>query len=303
MSEPQFIIRGVLPALMTPFDTDGSVNVDMLRKLIAYEIGEGANGFFICGSTGDGFLLTREERRLVTEVAVNEAAGQVPIIAHVGAMSTDESAAMAQDAKKLGVDAVASVPPLYYPVGTDGFVQHMQAIGRAADMPTYCYYIPTLTGHALGGDEFVEILDQIDNLVGLKYTHTDHFLLWWILDAVKGRYSVFNGSDQIFCQGLLTGACGGIGSTYNYQLRNILAVYEAVQAGDFEKARQAQWKANKVIQVLFRFSGATGGSTVERAIMQLLGFEVGGPRGPRVGFPEDQKDDLRKALEEIGFFE
>ena len=298
MAEPQFIIRGVLPALVTPFHEDGAVNTAMIGKLVAHQLDQGANGFFICGSTGDGFLLTREERKLVAETVVGEVAGQAKVICHVGAISSDESAAMAADARAAGVDAVSSVPPIYYPVGLEGFVLHMQTIARASDLPVYCYYIPQLTGHSLGGDQFVEVMDQIDNLAGLKFTHSDLFLLWWILDAAGDRYSVFNGSDQMLCQGLMTGACGGIGSTYNYQTRNIVDVYDAVQAGDFEKARQAQWKANRVIQVLFRFNQY---GTVERAILKLIGLDPGPPRPPRVPFPGDKLPELKKALEEVGF--
>ena len=102
-------------------------------------------------------------------------------------------------------------------------------------------------------------------------------------------------------QGLLTGACGGIGSTYNYQTRNIVDVYEAVQAGDLDKAREAQWRANQVVQVLFRFKA--GGVAVERAILQLMGFDVGAPRPPKVPFPDDRLPALRNALEEIGFLQ
>ncbi|MEA3365011.1 MAG: dihydrodipicolinate synthase family protein [Candidatus Hydrogenedentes bacterium] len=298
MSEPQFVIRGILPALLTPFK-DGGVNIDMLKKLVRFQLDQGCHGFFVNGSTGDGFLMTREERKSVVEAVVSEVAGQGKVIAHVGTVSSDEAAAMAIDARKAGADAVASVPPIYYPVDLEGFELHMRTIAEAADIPTYCYYIPALTGHALGGDQFVEVAERIPNLVGFKYTHSDMFLLWWILDALGDKISVFNGSDQMLLQGLITGACGGIGSTYNYQTRNIVDVYEAVEAGDLEKAREAQWRANQVVQVLFRLKG--GGAAVERAILRLMGYEVGPPRPPKVPFPDEKLPALRTALEEIGF--
>ncbi|HOD51571.1 MAG TPA: dihydrodipicolinate synthase family protein [Candidatus Hydrogenedentes bacterium] len=300
MSKPQFVIRGILPALMTPFK-DGGVDEKMLKKLVRFQLDQGCHGFFVNGSTGDGFLMTREERRRVVEVVVSEVAGQAKVIAHVGAVSSDEAAAMAVDARKAGADAVASVPPIYYPVELEGFELHMRTIGVAADMPTYCYYIPALTGHALGGDQFVEVTQRIPNLVGFKYTHSDMFLLWWILDALGDRISVFNGSDQMLLQGLITGACGGIGSTYNYQTRTIVDIYEAMQAGDLDKAREAQWRANQVVQVLFRFKA--GGVATERAILKLMGYDVGAPRPPKVPFPDDELPALRKALEGVGFLQ
>jgi len=300
VSKPQFVIRGILPALMTPFK-DGGVDEKMLKKLVRFQLDQGCHGFFVNGSTGDGFLMTREERRRVVEVVVSEVAGQAKVIAHVGAVSSDEAAAMAVDARKAGADAVASVPPIYYPVELEGFELHMRTIGVAADMPTYCYYIPALTGHALGGDQFVEVTQRIPNLVGFKYTHSDMFLLWWILDALGDRISVFNGSDQMLLQGLITGACGGIGSTYNYQTRTIVDIYEAMQAGDLDKAREAQWRANQVVQVLLRFKA--GGVATERAILKLMGYDVGEPRPPKVPFPDDELPALRKALEGVGFLQ
>jgi N-acetylneuraminate lyase len=223
------------------------------------------------------------------------------VIAHVGAISSDEAAAMAVDARNAGVDAVASVPPIYYPVGLDGFVRHMQTIARAADLPMYCYYIPALTGHALGGDQFLDVMGKIDNLVGLKYTHTDQFLMWWIISAVGDRYSVLNGCDQMLCQALLTGAVGGIGSTYNYQTKTIVGIYQAMRSGDIDRAKQLQWKANEVVRVLFRFNG--GQVATERAIMELIGLDMGDPRPPKVPFPDDQVQPLRQALEAAGFFD
>ena len=110
MSKPPFVIRGILPALMTPFK-DGGVDEKMLKKLVRFQLDQGCHGFFVNGSTGDGFLMTREERRRVVEVVVSEVAGQAKVIAHVGAVSSDEAAAMAVDARKAGADAVASVPP------------------------------------------------------------------------------------------------------------------------------------------------------------------------------------------------
>ncbi|MGI6459228.1 MAG: dihydrodipicolinate synthase family protein [Candidatus Hydrogenedentales bacterium] len=298
MSHPHSVIRGILPALLTPFK-DGSVNESELKKLLRFQLDQGCHGFFVNGSTGDGFLMSREERKRVLDVVVGEVAGQGKVIAHVGAISSDEAAAMAVDARKAGADAVASVPPIYYPVELEGFELHMRTIAEAADLPTYCYYIPALTGHSLGGDQFVDVVRRIPNLVGFKYTHSDLFLLWWILDALGDRISVFNGNDQMLMQALLTGACGGIGSTYNYQTRTIVDIYDAVEAGDWKKAREAQWRANQVVQVLFRFKA--GGVSVERAILQLMGFDVGAPRAPKVPFPDHTLAALRTALEEIGF--
>ncbi|MBI4557308.1 MAG: dihydrodipicolinate synthase family protein [Candidatus Hydrogenedentes bacterium] len=300
MSYAPSAIEGVLPAFVTPFDNNGSVNVPMIRVLVARHLEEGCNGFFVCGSTGEGLLLDSDERKLVARTVIETVAGAVPVIVHVGAMSTREAAALAQDARKAGAAAVSSVPPIYFRVGLTGMMEHIRAIASAAELPTYYYHIPMLTGVELTGDELVQAFLNVEGVVGLKFTHTDMYFLWTILDAARGRLRVFNGADQMLFHGLCTGACGGIGSTYNYQMRTMVGIYQAFRRGDFETARKLQWRANQVIRVLFRNGGNIA---TEKAILKLQGFDVGIPRSPIVPFPEERLGELRRQLDEVGFFE
>lgn len=293
-------IKGVMPAFITPYDNSGAVNVSMIRRMAVWQIEQGACGFFVCGSTGEGLLLTPEERKLVAQTVIETVAGQVPVMVHVGAVSTQESAALAAHARKIGAAAVSSIPPVYYKVGLPGMLQHIRGIAEAAQLPTFYYHIPALTGVYLSADELVDAFTSVPGVAGMKYTDSDMFFMWSMLDSAHGNFRVFNGSDQMLIDGLCTGAIGGIGSTYNYQMRNIAGVYNAMQAGDFPKAREFQWKANAVIKVLFR-NGAN--LACEKAIMRLLGFDTGMPRSPMVSFPPEKMDDLRRQLEAIHFFD
>jgi len=293
-------IKGVMPAFITPYDRYGEVNVDMIRRMVAWQMDQGACGFFVCGSTGEGLLLTPEERKLVAETVIETVAGQVPVMVHVGAVATREAASLAAHARKIGAAAVSSIPPVYYKVGLAGMLQHIRGIAEASDLPTFYYHIPALTGVYLSADELVDAFTSVPGVAGMKYTDSDMFFLWSMLDSAKGNFRVFNGSDQMLIDGLHTGAIGGIGSTYNYQMRNIAGVYNAMLAGEFEKAREYQDKANAVIKVLFR-NGAN--LACEKAIMRLLGFDTGMPRSPMVSFPQEKVDDLRRQLEAIHFFD
>lgn len=292
-------LEGVMPALMTPYRSDGSVNTDMIRRLVAWQLECGSQGFYLCGSTGEGLLLTAGERELVVETVLAETSRQVPVIVHVGAMSTAEAVRLARHANKAGADAVSSLPPLYYRVGLSGMVAHLRAIAQAAELPTYYYHIPALTGVELAAGELVEVLTAVEGFAGLKFTHTDMYLLWAILEAGRGRLGVFCGADQVLFHALAAGACGGIGSTYNYQMRTIAGIYAAFRASDFDRARRLQEQANRVLNVLFEF-GAVG---VEKAIMQLLGFEVGIPRAPLSALSEERRNALRSRLERVGLFD
>ena len=132
MSNSSKPIEGVMPALITPYRPDGSVNVDMIRTLVALHIEEGCNGFFVCGSTGEGLFLTPEERKLVAQTVIEEVAGQVAVTVHVGTVCTDLSVELAKHAKQIGASAVSSVPPIYYKVGLPGMMQHIRRIARAS---------------------------------------------------------------------------------------------------------------------------------------------------------------------------
>lgn len=292
-------IKGVMPALMTPYHADGTVNHEMIRRLVAHHIEQGCNGFFVCGSTGEGLLLTTDERKKIARTVIETVSGQVPVIVHVGAVSTNESADLAADAREAGADAVASIPPVYYRVGLEGMLAHIRAIAQAADLPTFYYHIPKLTGVELTADQLIDALASVEGVAGLKFTDTDLFFMWWLVQGGKGKVRVFNGADQMLFQGLATGACGGIGSTYNYQMKTISSVYKAVIEGNLLKAKELQGKANEVIRVLFR-NGAN--LACEKAIMYLLGFDVGIPRKPMVPFPSERVESLRDQLNQIGFF-
>ena len=290
-------IEGVMPALITPYQSDGSVNYAMVRRLVEMQLEQGACGFFVCGSTGEGLLLTTDERKRIARTVIETVAGEAPVIVHVGALSTNEAVALARDAKAAGAAAVSSIPPIYYKVGLEGMLEHIRAIARAAELPTFYYHIPELTGVVVPAEELADAFLSIEGVAGLKYTHFDMFFLWSLLEAAQGKLKVFNGADQMLFHGLSTGACGGIGSTYNYQMAIIRRIYDAVRRGDLEAARQAQWEANQAIRILFRFGPNLA---TEKAIMRLHGFEVGPPRGPIAPLPEDRLDALRHALEAIG---
>ncbi len=293
-------IEGAMPALVTPYESNGNVNVEMIRRLVEFQMDQGCHGFFVCGSTGEGLLLTADERKLVARTVIETVAGHVPVIVHVGAASTREAAGLAADARAAGADAVSSIPPIYYKVGLEGMMRHISAIARAADLPTYYYHIPALTGVDLGPQELVDAFTGVDGLAGLKYTDTNMFFLWWITRGSQSGLRVFNGPDQMLFDGLCNGACGGIGSTYNYQAATMAGIFEAVKAGDLDKARTLQEKANRNIKVLF---AAGSGVPCEKAILTLAGFDVGPPRSPMVPFPEARMAELRRQLELAGFFD
>src|SRR3954454_17492368 len=123
-------IQGVLPALLTPYDSEGLVSEEMLRRLVALHIQLGVSGLYLCGGAGEGVLLNVAERKQVTEIVVRESRKRTPVIVHVGSVSTKDAAELAAHAEKVGADAIASVPPFFYPCGTEAIHQHYAEIAR-----------------------------------------------------------------------------------------------------------------------------------------------------------------------------
>jgi N-acetylneuraminate lyase len=290
---------GVYPALLTPYASDGGINTAMLKKLVAYHIDRGCHGFFVCGSTGEGVFLSEAERTLVADTVIQAVDGRVPVIVQVGALSTDEAARLARAARAAGADAVSTLPPLYVRVGWEGVMAHVGAIAEAADLPTFYYHIPVITGITPTVVEFGELAAKT-GLAGVKFTAPDLFLLWSLLNSVEQDLRVFYGADEQLYQGLVTGAHGGIGSTYNYQIENTVGVYDAVQRGDHAAAREGQDRMNRVIEVLFRHGP---NRATEKQIMSLLGYDVGPPRRPTLPFSEANVPALRDDLRAVGLLE
>lgn len=244
-------LRGVMPALLTPFNQQQQVDTDSLRRLVRFNIEQGIDGIYVGGSTGEAFLQSVQEREQVLEIVAEEAKGKVTLIAHVGSISTHESQVLASAAHRYGFDAVSAVTPFYYPFSFNEHCDHYRAVIDASEgLPMVVYNIPALSGVKL-------TLEQIDSLINLpgvgalKQTSGDLYQMEQIRRAHPDLV-LYNGYDEIFASGLVAGADGGIGSTYNVMGWRYQAIRQAVQSGDMQRASQLQSECNKVIDVLIK---------------------------------------------------
>lgn len=202
-------LRGVMAALLTPFDGQQKLDKESLRRLVRFNLRQGVDGLYVGGSTGEAFVQSGTERQEVLEIVAEEAKGKMTLIAHVGCVSTLESQQLARAAVGYGYDAVSAVTPFYYPFSFEEHCAHYQAIIESADgLPMVVYNIPALSGVKL-------TLDQINTLVtlpgvgALKQTSGDLFQMEQIRRAHPDLV-LYNGYDEIFASGLLAGADGGI---------------------------------------------------------------------------------------------
>ncbi|MBV0145459.1 N-acetylneuraminate lyase [Klebsiella quasipneumoniae] len=254
-------LRGVMAALLTPFDGQQKLDKESLRRLVRFNLRQGVDGLYVGGSTGEAFVQSGTERQEVLEIVAEEAKGKMTLIAHVGCVSTLESQQLARAAVGYGYDAVSAVTPFYYPFSFEEHCAHYQAIIESADgLPMVVYNIPALSGVKL-------TLAQINTLVtlpgvgALKQTSGDLFQMEQIRRAHPDLV-LYNGYDEIFASGLLAGADGGIGSTYNIMGWRYQGMVAALKVGDVAKAQQLQCECNKVIDLLIKTGVFRGLKTV-----------------------------------------
>lgn len=292
-------ITGVLPALVTPYDEDGQISRERTSRLIRYTLEGGCRGFFVTGSTGECLLLSAQERKQIAEWVVQEVAGQVPVIVHVGDASTATSVELAKHAARIGADAVGSIPPIYFRVGASGMIGHYRMIGEASDLPLYVYYIPGLTGVTMSPEEFLDLLNDIPNLAGMKFTDYNFFTLNRIRDLAGERLNILSGPDEMFLAALVMGAEGAIGTTYNLLPKLFVELYNAYQSVDIERAKRCQSKANRAIALLLQY----GGLPAFKVALEMRGIPCGLARRPFVPLAEETQTKLKEELEQIGFFD
>jgi N-acetylneuraminate lyase len=254
-------LRGVMPALLTPFTVQQKIDSESLRRLVRFNIEQGVDGLYVGGSTGEAFLQSTQEREQVLEIVAEEAKGQVTLIAHVGGISTHESQVLAVAAHRYGFDAVSAVTPFYYPFSFNEHCDHYRAvIDESGGLPMVVYNIPALSGVKLSLEQ-INTLIALPGVGALKQTSGDLYEMEKIRRAHPDLV-LYNGYDEIFASGLLAGADGGIGSTYNVMGWRYMAIKKAVQEGDVQLARHLQSECNKVIDLLIKVGVFRGLKTI-----------------------------------------
>nr|WP_296488005.1 N-acetylneuraminate lyase [uncultured Acetatifactor sp.] len=266
--------NGICAALLTPYDTLGKVNYKMLKQQVRWLIGQGIDGFYVCGSTGEAFLLSMEERKAVLEAVCEENNGEKLIIAHIGQIATEHSLELGRHAGTLKVDAVSSISPFYYKFSTEEIKGYYLDLMEEIQVPFFIYNFPAYSGFSLTP----ELLDEMcanPYLAGVKFTASDFFQL----ERMKYAHpdlTVWNGYDEMLVSGLSSGADGGIGSTYNILCPAVRGIYDSFRAGNLDQAREYQHLVNGVISVLCRY----GVFASLKVILGFLGMEFGGCRKP-----------------------
>lgn len=287
-------MKGIFTALLTPFNEDYSINEKSLEKLIKFNLDSGIHGFYVGGSTSEAMLMEKEERKQIFKLVKSFCGDAVPMIAHVGAISTDVAIELALEAKNLGYDAISAVAPFYYGFPLEAIKNYYYEIVYATDLPMYIYNFPAGNGFGLTADIVEDMFSHNLRFAGIKHTSNDLFALKQFKQRVE-NINIFNGYDEVCLAGLSMGADGAIGSTYNFMGSKFVKLYDAFLAGDIKTAQKLQDEACEIITVLCKY----GVFQCAKEILTQMGIDMGPCRKPFLPIEQKAKLSVSKLLDLI----
>ena len=269
-------LSGVLVALATPFTQEGAVDEAALRALVQRTIDRGVHGVVACGSTGEFSALTADERRRVVETVVDAAGRRVPVIAQTGSTRTTEAIALARHAQTVGADVIMPVAPYYEALSLDETKTYLRQVAGSVDLPVMLYNLPAATGVDLTPDTIAALAREVENIRYVKNTSPDMAQAAQLIHHHSDLVGTFIGWDSLILSALVSGAAGIMAGTANVVPAEIVAVYDAVSAGDLEAARHA-WS---VVYPLLDAALSVNYIAAVKLALEAIGEPVGGPRPP-----------------------
>ena len=283
------MFKGIFTALLTPFDKENKINEKALEALVKHNLSMGVKGFYVCGSTGEAFLLSTDERKQVMEI-VKDCAKDATLIAHIGSVNEAEATELAKCAERLGYNAISSVAPFYYKFSFEEIKGYYNRLADSVNLPMLVYHFPAFSGVNMGVGEISQFLEN-DKFMGIKFTSNDFFTL----EQVKSKFPqkiVYNGFDEMFLSGLSMGADGGIGSTYNFMADKFVKIQKLFSENRIAEAQEVQREVNRIITLLCRF----GVMQAEKEVLCQLGLDFGECRKPFLALNDEQKAVVAKEI-------
>lgn len=290
---------GVLSAILTPFNEDGSVRESAIKEIVDFQVERGIGGFYVNGSTGEGLVMSEEERMQVVEAVVKASAGRAQVIAHVGTTATDSAIRMAKHAEKVGADGISAISPFYYSHDISFIMEYFYGIAQATDLPFLAYNSSQSVVLS-----YKNILDlyKIPNVVGLKYT-MDNLEVLGKFKEFHPEKLIFMGHDAMLFAALTAGADGDIGAFPNAMPAGFAKVWKDFQAGNFAEAMEEQKRINHFITIMKNYM-LTANQAPLKAVMNAYGVDCGVElRRPAKPLTKEAEEQLISTLRSEGYFD
>jgi 4-hydroxy-tetrahydrodipicolinate synthase len=289
-------LEGIIPPHITPFTNKDEIDEPALRKLIHFWLDRGLNGLMACGSNGEAPYLSREERRKIAAIVIDEVNGKVPVIAGTGAPSTKETILLTQDAADIGVDAAIVVTPYYFKPNSDELIAHYSAVLNAVDVPVILYNVPKFTGYNLNPTIVVELVEQYSQIIALKDSSGSFGQIADIIRQVGEKISVFAGTGDLILSSLLMGGMGGIVGVANVAPRLCSSIFRYYKKGQLDEAKNRQMiilQLNNLLTKRYNQISCT------KEVMNQMGLPAGYPRRPCLPLKRTAKLDVSNAIQRL----
>jgi N-acetylneuraminate lyase len=283
--------NGIYAALFTPFNNRGEMDIEKLRTLVCFELDRGVEGFYCCGSAGEGLLQDAEERKKVIETVAAEVGDKVPFVVHTGALSTRIAIDLSLHARQCGAAAISLIPPIYYHYSAEEIAQYYMDVVNAVDLGVIIYNIPQFTGISFSKKD---VFLKDPKIIGIKHTSVNLYDLERIREAFPDKI-IFNGLDEIWLYSLSAGANAAIGTMINVCPKLFKQIREEFRKGEIPKAQGLQHILNGFIETIT----TVGIFPAAKHCMALQSIDVGSCRKPFIPLSEDNKKQVERALKKI----
>lgn len=290
-------VKGVIVPLLTPFDEQGGINTGAIKQLVEFLIERGIHGVFPGGTTGEGPLLTTQERRQLAEAVVEAVDGRIPVIVHTGAITTREAIELTQHARDIGAQAAAIIPPYFYHHSDEGLLRHFESVAQQVpDFPIYLYNNPAVSGNHTSAELVARLVECCPNVVGMKDSSGGLATLAACSALRDGNFNTANGDDGLILAALAMGIDACVSGNANVVPELVVALYHAVIEGNLALAREQQRKIDAVRQIL----GDGGDLSLFKGILAQRGPGAGAVRAPLLQAPEAVIKQRWQALNALG---
>lgn len=292
-----FVPKGIIPAMATPCDRWGNVNERALRQLVNHLIAGGVHGLFPIGSQGEFYALTQEQKQRVLEIVVDETRGRVPVYAGTAALTTRETIELTKMAQAVGATTVSILTPFFTNLSQRELRDYYLQIAKAVpEMPIILYSNPARCKVNLNPETVLE-LAKVDNIVAIKDSSGDLSLTGEYVRLTRGLdFHVLSGRDTLIYGGLCYGASGAIAATANIDPALLVTIYDAFQAGDHQRALEAQYKLAP-LRLAFEFGTFP---VVIKEALKMIGIDAGEPIHPVLPMSDEGRAKLLQVLIGMG---
>ncbi len=285
--------KGLYAAILVPFDEQGQVLEEGLKQIARNAIEtEGMDGLYVNGSSGENFLISKEQKKQIFKIAKEAVSDDVKLIAQIGALDMNEAIELGKYATELGYDAISAVTPFYYPFSFEEIKEYYFKLIEETQNNFIIYANPGSTGVNITNEQFDELFTH-DKIIGVKYTAPDFFLLERLRHTYPDKL-IFSGFDEMLIQAAVTGVDGAIGSTYNVNGKRARQIFELVQQGQVQEALRIQNETNDIISTVLEL----GIYPALKEILGSRGIESGMPKRPLKPLSDDKRERLNKLIQQ-----